>query len=1054
MAERDALRGIELEKNNSEIQRIQLELERMTARYVELYDSAPVGYCTVSENGLILEANLRAAALLGQNRDDLIMQPLCRFINQIDRSHCEALVNLVFQTSKPQTFDLRIDDAHGHPNWIHFSISITQYNQDLKDETSDDPPVCRVVLSDMTDQKQSETDLRVALVKYKALFDCFPLGIVVSDDTGRIVESNQTARRLLGLKGDEHVPLGIDSPDWKLIRVDGSEMPTEEYASVIALKEARTVENVEMGIVQPDQTITWLNVSATPLPLTGYGVVITFSDVTERRMVEQMAKREQSFNEAIIESIPGTFYMLDKYGCYVKWNDYQRNEIVGKSEELIAETNAIDTIYPDDRILIGSKIANVLQNDVIETVEGRVLLRGGPAFRWLLMTGRKVTIEGNPFLVGIGIDITERKQAEEELRQRERVLQKIYDILPIGLWFADKNGRLLRGNPAGVAIWGAEPKVAIDEYGVFKARRLPSGDVIEAEDWALVHTLREGATIVDEMLEIDAFDGKKKIILNSTAPLHNDQGIVDGAIIVNQDITERRRAEEALRLNERLLGSIVETAKDSIFVKDSNLRYIKANSAMGALFEMSVEDLLGKTDADLFGAQAATHIDLIDRMVLAGETIEELPIKPVKGVMRYFHTIKVPLKDSQGKIIGLCGIARDITQQKRDEEESEKLKTLLMHSQKIESVGRLASGVAHDFNNMLSIILGQADMALDKLDPDHDLTDCLQEIRSAAQRSSNLTQKLLAFARKQTVAPKVLDLNDTVEGMLKMLDRLIGENIQLTWVPGSMIWPIRIDPSQIDQILANLCVNARDAISTTGKVMIETESVVVLAEECREHPDSIPGDYTMLSVSDTGCGMDEKTIAHIFEPYFTTKELGKGTGLGLATVYGIVKQNHGFITITSKPDVGTVFKLFFPRHWAEPELTDQEEPQSIDSQCHETILLVEDEPAILKLTMMMLERQGYTVISALSALEAIQLARETPGEIQLLITDVIMPEMNGRELKQHVEGVFPNIKTVFMSGYTADVIAHHGVLEDDVFFIQKPFSIKALVLKVREALGS
>jgi len=344
-------------------------------------------------------------------------------------------------------------------------------------------------------------------------------------------------------------------------------------------------------------------------------------------------------------------------------------------------------------------------------------------------------------------------------------------------------------------------------------------------------------------------------------------------------------------------------------------------------------------------------------------------------------------------------------------------------------------------------------MALDETDPAQPLYRDLQEILKAARRSANLTRQLLTFARKQTISPQVLDLNETVHEMLKMLQRLIGENISLGWVPGADLWPVKMDHSQVDQILANLCVNARDAIEGAGKVTIETGMTSLSEAYCKAHPGFVPGDYVLLAVSDTGSGMDKETISHLFEPFFTTKELGKGTGLGLATIYGIVKQNNGFINVYSERGHGSVFKIYLPRHQGVVKQAEKEELRESQDQGHETILLVEDEPAILKMTTAMLERLGYTVLAASAPSEALVLAKKNAADIQLLITDVVMPHMNGRILSQNLLALCPGLKVLFMSGYTANTIAHHGILEAGVHFIEKPFSRQDLACKVRQALA-
>ncbi len=397
-------------------------------------------------------------------------------------------------------------------------------------------------------------------------------------------------------------------------------------------------------------------------------------------------------------------------------------------------------------------------------------------------------------------------------------------------------------------------------------------------------------------------------------------------------------------------------------------------------------------------------------------------------------------------------LEQNIAGRKLAEKERERLQVQLVQAQKMESIGRLAGGVAHDFNNMLTAILGHTEMAMDKLGTTQPLLEDLQEVQKAATRSADLTRQLLAFARKQTITPKVLELNDTVERMLKMLRRIIGENINLVWIPYINLWQIKMDASQLDQILTNLCVNARDAVSGVGKITIRTENAVFNEAFCATHEDLVPGEYVLLTVSDTGCGMDKETLTNIFEPFFTTKEIGKGTGMGLPTVYGIVKQNNGFIDVTTELGKGATFKIYLPRHVDKAEQLQVKGTATSVSRGHETILLVEDEKVILNMTRTMLDGFGYQVLVAGTPSEAIRLAEKYSGEIHLLLTDVVLPEMNGRDLAKNLMSIYPDIKRLFMSGYTASVIASHGILDDGVNFIQKPFSSKNLAEKVRAAL--
>jgi len=390
---------------------------------------------------------------------------------------------------------------------------------------------------------------------------------------------------------------------------------------------------------------------------------------------------------------------------------------------------------------------------------------------------------------------------------------------------------------------------------------------------------------------------------------------------------------------------------------------------------------------------------------------------------------------------------------KQAEEDASRLESELHQAQKLESIGSLAGGVAHDFNNKLSVILGCAHLASVESNPIQQ-QHYLEEIRKAAEQSADLTRQLLAFARKQVIAPKVINLNETVTGMLKMLNRLIGEDIRLSWQPAADLWQISFDPSQVDQILANLCVNARDSITQNGTITIETSNGVVDDDYCTRHTDARPGEYVRLAVSDNGCGMNSQTLNRIFEPFFTTKETGKGTGLGLATVFGIVKQNNGFINVSSEPGIGTTFTIYLPRHADTSTQAPADAPATPAPLGQETLLLVEDEHAILNIVAMILTNQGYSVLQASSPAEAIQLVKEHSGTISLLITDVIMPDMNGRDLAHTLQSRNPGLKCLFMSGYTADAISRHGVLEEGVHFIQKPFSLPDLASKVREVLDA
>jgi len=547
-----------------------------------------------------------------------------------------------------------------------------------------------------------------------------------------------------------------------------------------------------------------------------------------------------------------------------------------------------------------------------------------------------------------------------------------------------------------------------------------------------------------------ARDGTERPIADSGAPIFDEQNNITGVVLVFRDQTEERRIENELRHSEERFRGFVENAHDVV--------YSLSPAGVFTYISPNWTDFLGEGAQNPLG-QTFDHLihpdDLVlcrnffEKTLIGGEkqTSPEYRVKFSDDSWRWQVSSGSPVKDEDGKITGFIGIARDVTEQVT-------LRDQLLQSQKVEAVGRLAGGVAHDFNNMLGVILGNAELALNKLAPDDPLARRLHQIINAAQRSAEVTRQLLAFARKQTVAPRVLDLNASVGGMLQMLERLIGEDIDIAWRPAPDLWPIRVDPSQLDQLLANFCVNARDAIDGVGKVTIETGNVSFDEDYCARHVGFLPGDYVLLVVSDDGCGMDRETRSRIFEPFFTTKQAGKGTGLGLATVYGIVKQNKGFINVYSEPGKGTTFRIYLPRQLGEIEETMNSEPALIPSGRGETVLLVEDDQAILDMTRSMLENHRYTVLAVSSPSAAIDLAQQQEDSIDLMVTDVVMPEMNGRDLAGIIQALQPQMKVLFMSGYTANVIAHHGVLDEGVHFIQKPFSVAEFALKVQETIRS
>ena len=510
-----------------------------------------------------------------------------------------------------------------------------------------------------------------------------------------------------------------------------------------------------------------------------------------------------------------------------------------------------------------------------------------------------------------------------------------------------------------------------------------------------------------------------------------------------------------LRENEERFRATFEQAAVGIGHAATDGQWLRVNNKLSEIVGYTREELLNKTLQQITYPEDVAAGQECLRQLLTGETptcrIEKRFTRKDGSAVWIDLTVST-VRSASGDPAYLIVVVEDISQRKEDEAEKQGLQDQLLQAQKMESVGRLAGGVAHDFNNMLGVILGQSELALLHVEPSDPFHHNLEEIRKAGQRAADLTRQLLAFARKQTVSARVIDLNEVVSRILSMLRRLIGEDIELTWLPDGKLWPIRMDPSQIDQILANLCVNARDACAGVGTIIIETHNMVFDASYCALHREFNPGEYVQLTVSDSGSGMTKEVLEHLFEPFFTTKAVGQGTGLGLSTVYGIVKQNTGFINVYSEPGTGSTFKIYLPRFTGRSEGTTGHDRSHAVAGGQETILLVEDEPALLNLGRDMLKILGYQVLAAGSPAEAVQTAEAYSGAIDLLVTDVVMPEMSGWELCQRLLSRYPKLKCLFMSGYTADIIGDQGILEEGVDFIQKPFSMKDLGVRVREIL--
>ena len=525
--------------------------------------------------------------------------------------------------------------------------------------------------------------------------------------------------------------------------------------------------------------------------------------------------------------------------------------------------------------------------------------------------------------------------------------------------------------------------------------------------------------------------------------------VPQGVCVLSLDITDAKRAEEATQRANEGLRLLVDGVRDhAIFAIDPRGRVVTWNAGAQRLKGYSAEDVIG-TDFRRFYlpedvASGTPDKDLQTALASGRAEIEGWRIR--KDDTRFWANVVItPLSDGAGAHFGFVKVTRDLTERRKLEEQ-------LLHAQKMEAVGRLAGGVAHDFNNVLSVILSYAEMIAADLKPDEPLRADVQEIRAAGLRAADLTRQLLAFSRQQVLEATVLNLNQSIAGMEKMVRRLLGADVELMTLPASGLWNVKADAGQVEQVVMNLAVNARDAMPRGGKLTIETANVVLDEDYARAHVDVSAGSYVMLAMTDSGAGMDRETQAHIFEPFFTTKDKGKGTGLGLSTVFGIVKQSGGHIWVYSEAGKGTTFKVYFPRVSGPAGVRASERPPPEPGRGSETILLVEDDDQVRALARSILRRSGYFVLEAPNGGEALLVCEQHGSKIHLLLTDVVLPRMSGRQLAERLAPMRPEMKVLFMSGYTDDAILHHGVLDSGVAYLQKPLTPGSLTRKVREVL--
>ena len=869
---------------------------------------------------------------------------------------------------------------------------------------------------------------------FRAVLQTSLEGFWVGDLNGNILEVNDTLCRNLGYARDELVGM-------KVHEIDALESAGEVR---------RHLEEVVQGAGtrfltrhrRKDGSLMDVEVSVTHLNVEGGRVYVFVRDMTAHIQAQRSLEKERQRLENIIRGTGvGTWEWNVQTGGIVI--DERWAKMLGYTlDELTPTTFGTwkALIHPEDLSKTMDRLNRHVSGDT-EAYESEMRMRHKEGhWVWIQDRGKVVdrTPAGEPLrMFGTHADVTRRNRMHQALRESEEYLRTFVESAPVAILSLTPEGLVRSWNRAAEEIFGwMEEEVLGRPVPIVPKEK--DGEFLDLFGRVLEGEVIEGVELIRRRK-----DGTEVIVSLSARAISDRDGGVTSVVAVLLDVTARRKAERRLEESERLYRNLFQDHSAVKFLIDPETGAIlDANRAAEMFYGWSVEELKTMNVSDL-NTLPEEEIRREMRDALAEKRIHfEFQHRRADGSVRDVEVFSGTV-DVKGKEV-LHSIVHDITDQRELEEQ-------LRQSQKMEAVGRLAGGVAHDFNNMLAVIMGATEMALPQVPADSRLAEDLEQIDKAAQRSADLTRQLLAFSRKQIIEPVASNLNDLVVEHQKTLGRLIGEDIEIQMGLRGDLWDVFIDPSQVAQILANLSVNARDAIHGVGTLTIDTDNVVLDEKHALEDMPLRQEEYVMLSVSDSGEGMDSETLKYIFEPFFTTKKEDEGTGLGLATVYGIVKQNHGVIHVYSEPGMGTTLKIYLPRH-REAEREEEEEGSRAPTRGTETILVVEDEEAILDLAKRYLEELGYSVLVASAPENALATVASHPGEIDLLLTDVVMPGMNGKELQEKARRKRPGLRTLFMSGYTANVIAKRGVLDQGVAFIQKPFTMSTLSHRVRDVL--
>jgi len=898
------------------------------------------------------------------------------------------------------------------------------------------------IMRDVSERKQAEKAIRESEERYRSIFASSADALLVFDFNGNIVDASPTACEMYGYSIEEFIKLS--SKD--IVHPDYLHLP-KQFNRDVRTKGMFRAESVD---IRKDGTAFDIEVRGTKFHYAGEERLLAIvRDITKRKQAEKAIRESEGRFRSIAENIPGAVYMY-----YIFPDGTRSEQFMGPGlEDLIGKADKDDEggeidrllnrVHPDDQEALHRAGDIALEKGETLDHEYQVKTNAGD-YKWIRSIGRPTLMEdGSVRWQGVLIDIDERRRAEEALRESEEKFREIADLLPQPIYEVDVKGEITFISRSGFELSGYTIEDFVNGVNALQIviprdrdrmkkniKRILQGEELGGTEYTILR--KDGAAF--------------PVIVYSTPVIRENKPVGLRGVIF--DITERKQAEEALKASEEKFRSLFEDSRDTIFITSADGIMIDINSAGEELFGYTRSELLGMDVRQLY-------FDQNDRIQFVQEIIQT-------GFVRNYE-IKFRRKDGEGieclltatiktaddgKTILFQGIISDVT-------ETRKLEEQFRQSQKMEAVGRLAGGVAHDFNNMLSVIIGGSELAMRLLKPYDPSRQKFEEIHKAAEHATNLTRQLLAFSRKQTLKPKVLDLNKIIVNMDKMLRRIIGEDVELETMPAPDLWKVKVDPGQIEQVILNMAVNARDAMPTGGRLTVETMNVELGDDYTRMRPGTKPGSYVMFTISDTGSGMTDEVKEHLFDPFFTTKESEKGTGLGLSTVYGIIKQSGGNIWVYSEAGKGSTFKIYLPKVIGEEEKIERRVVSSKIPRGSETIIVVEDDDNVRRLAVEMLETQGYKLFESRNGLEAFKICQKMEKPVDLVVTDVIMPGMSGDELAKLLrKELWPEVKVLFMSGHAENVVAHQGILEPGIPYLQKPLNLISFTQKVREVLDS